>query len=203
MSSGVWWCMLGASPRSAYRHRVRIFAISILGLTLGLAAAGCSSNGEPLGPLAAGRSATIAIESIEGPPPALISKLAANFTEAAEARQLAIVASEDQPNYRVRGYLSPHVERGKTSIAWVWDIYGADMRRVTRITGEEPSDGNARDANTRSDWASVDDRVLRRIAQSGLDRILIFLNASEPAPSASATGAMPRSTVPGSAPPPS
>jgi hypothetical protein len=197
MLSGVWRCTFSASLRGVYRHRVRIFANSFLGLALGLAAAGCSSNGYLLGPLAAGRTATIAIESIEGPPPALTNKLAANLREAAEARQLAIVAREDQANYRVRGYISTHIERGKTSIAWVWDIYGADMRRVARLTGEEPSGSNVHEANVRSDWGTVDDRVLRRIAQSGMDRILVFLNSSEAAMPASATGAIPRSLIPG------
>ena len=114
-----------------------------------------------------------------------------------------IVSIDDQANYRVRGYLSTHVERGKTSITWVWDVYGADMRRVTRITGEEPSDGAAQGANTRNDWAAVDDRMLRRIAQSGMDRILVFLNSTEPVPASSAKGAMPGSTIPGGEPPPS
>lgn len=203
MSSGVWQCTFRALLRNVCRHRVRIILNSILGLTFGAAAAGCSSNGHSFGPLAAGRSATIAIESIEGPPPVLASKLATDLTEAAEARQLTIVSSEDQANYRVRGYISTHVERGKTSVSWVWDIYDADMRRAARITGEEPSSGKAGGGKPRSEWTSVDDRVLRRIAQSGMDRILIFLNSSDTETPASATGAIPNGHILGSASPPS
>ncbi len=169
---------------------------------LGLSAAGCNITGERLGssfgPLAAGRSATIAIESIDGPPPAVARKLAARLSEEAQARRLAVVAGEEPANYRVRGYLSTHVERGKTSITWVWDIYGADKRRALRITGEEPSGNNARDS-----WSGVDESVLRRIAQSGMDRILVFLNSSEPEPLASAPDMAPFSTIPVSQSPPS
>jgi len=187
MLSGIWRCAIGASPRRVYRHRLRVFAVSLIGL----AAAGCNINGERLGPLAAGRSATIAIESIDGPPPAVARKLAAKLSEEAEARRLAVVSGDENSNYRVRGYLSTHVERGRTSIAWVWDIYGNDQRRALRITGEEPSGVNARDG-----WAGVDDRVLGRIAQSGMDRILVFLNSSEPEPPAFTPETAPLSTIP-------
>ena len=181
MWSGVWRCATGALPRRVHRHLIRLFAISMSGL----AAAGCNINGEPLGssfgPLASARTATIAIESIDGPPPALARKVVKTLGEEAEARQLVIVPQEDGAQYRVRGYLSTHVERGKTSITWVWDVYGADKRRALRITGEEPSDTDIRDANKRDDWAAVDERMLRRIAQSGMNRILVFLNSSQSA----------------------
>jgi len=153
---------------------MRVFALSLLGLT----AAACNYNGEPIGPLAANRTATIAIESIDGPPPAVSRRLAINLSEEAEARKLAVVAREEPAQYRLRGYLSPHVERGQTTIIWVWDVYGADKRRALRITGEEPSTNNGGDSS-RDGWGAVDERVLRRIAQSGIDRILIFLNSSE------------------------
>ena len=146
---------------------------------LGLMAAGCSTSGESLGPLAAGRRASISIESIDGPPPALTRKLATTIGEEAEARQFVIVPREEAAQFVVRGYLSTHVERDKTLISWVWDVYGTDKRRAMRITGEEQGAKFARDPNKGDDWAGVDDRVLRRIAQSGMDRILVFLNSSK------------------------
>ena len=175
MSGGVWRCALRALLRGVHRHGTRLLAISLLGLT----AASCGSTGMPLGPLAASRSASIAIESIDGPPPALTRKLATTLGEEAEARQLVVVPREEAAQYRVRGYLSTHVERDKTLISWVWDVYGADKRRAFRITGEERSDSDVRATNKRDAWAAVDDRVLRRIARSGMDRILVYLNSSE------------------------
>jgi hypothetical protein len=87
---------------------------------------------------------------------------------------MTVVPREELAQYRLRGYLTPHVERGTTTITWVWDVYGADKKRVLRITGDEPSGNNSKDA-----WAAVDERVLRRIARNGMDRILIYLSASQ------------------------
>lgn len=165
-------------------------------LLLGLSAAACNYNGEPIGPLAASRGATLAIDSIDGPPQALARKLATSITEEAEARKLAVVPREEAAQYRLRGYLSPHVERGGTAITWVLDVYGADKRRVLRITGDEPSGNNSKDA-----WAAVDERVLRQIARNGMDRILILLNASETSETAAAPIMIPLTTNAASVPP--
>jgi hypothetical protein len=182
MSGGVWRFAFGASLRGVHPQGLRLFVISMLGIFLGFAAAGCSRSGESLGPLAASRRASIAIESIDGPPPAFTRKLATTIGEEAEARQFVVVPREEAAQYVVRGYLSTHVDHNKTSISWVLDVYGADKRRAIRITGEELGSKVARDANKGDDWAGIDERVLRRIAQSGMDRILVFLNSSEAEP---------------------
>jgi hypothetical protein len=141
---------------------------------IGLSAAACQFNGEPLATTPTAPRATIAIESIDGPPQALVRKLATDLGEEAETRKLAVVARNEPAQYHMRGYLTPHVERGTTTITWVWDVYGADKKRLLRITGDEVSGNNSKDA-----WAAVDERVLRRIARNGMDRILIFLSASQ------------------------
>ena len=82
MLSGVWRCAFSAPLRGVHRHRFRLFAVSMLGLSV----AGCSTSGETFGPLAASRRASIAIESIDGPPPALTRKLATKMGEEAEVR---------------------------------------------------------------------------------------------------------------------
>lgn len=178
MSGGVWRCAFGASLRGVHRHGLSLLAISLVSLS----AAGCSTSGETLGPLASSRKASIAIESIDGPPPALTRKLATTIGEEAEARQLVVVPREEAAQYFVRSYLSTHVEHDKTSVSWVWDVYGADKRRALRITGEEESGKNVRQANKNDDWAGVDERVLRRIARVGMDRILVYLNTAEAEP---------------------
>jgi hypothetical protein len=89
---------------------------------LGLSVAGCSTSGEKFGPLAASRRASIAIESIDGPPPALTRKLATTMGEEAEVRKFLIVSRDEAAQFIVRSYLSTHVERDKTSISWVWDV---------------------------------------------------------------------------------
>jgi hypothetical protein len=196
MASRVWRRPFAPSC-CVRRHQVRVIAAALLGLATGA----CAYNGQPIGPFAASRNTTIAIESIEGPPPALAGTLAANLKEAAEARQLAIVAREEQAQYRLRGYLTTHAEHGKTSVSWVWDIYGSDQRRAARITGEEPGRDKAGDKSADA-WAAVDDRVLRRIAQSGVDRVLLFLNTAETSKPAFAMGVFPREIIQASGAPP-
>jgi hypothetical protein len=151
-------------------------------LVLAAGAAGCTTAGSPGGLFAGGRGATIAFESIDGPPPGVFQKLVSTLGEEAEARKVAVVSREGAASYRVRAYLSAQVERGKTSIAWVWDVYDADKRRALRIAGQEPSDLPA-GPKGRDAWSAADDRMLRQIARNGLDRVAAFLNGSEqPAP---------------------
>ena len=174
---------LAAAPRCGVcRQHLHLTVL----LLLGLIAAGCALEGQSPGPLAAGRTATIAIESIEGPPPAVSKRLVAELTQAAEARQLAVVSVEDQPIYRLHAYFTPYVENGKTSIAWVWDLYGPDERRAARLTGAEPSGPSSKD-----DWAAVDDHVVQRIARSGIDRVLMYLNGDDTSPRTPSVGTVP------------
>jgi len=169
MLSRVWRCAARAL-QCWNRGRASVLALAIAGL----AVAGCDINGQPMGPLAAGRTATIAIESIEGPPQAVTRRLAIDLGEEAETRKLVIVSGDEAAQYRLRGYLSTHVEHGKSSIVWVWDMYGNDKRRALRITGEEQSANDSHDA-----WAAVNEGVLRKIARSGMDRILVYLNSTD------------------------
>jgi hypothetical protein len=99
-------------------------------------------------------------------------KLVQDLSEEAEARQLAVVSREGAARYRIRGYLAVHVRRGRTTIAWVWDIYDADQNRALRISGEEDAGHAGKDA-----WADTEDQVLRRISRAGVDRLVSFLAA--------------------------
>ena len=51
-------------------------------------------------------------------------------------RNLAVVSREGQAAaYRVRFYLAAEVVRGKTMIAWVWDVYDRDQQRALHVSG--------------------------------------------------------------------
>ena len=78
----------------------------------------------------------------------------------------------------MRSYLSAQVSRGRTTIAWVWDVYDRDQRRALRLSGEEPGGKAGRDA-----WATADDQVMRRIAQAGLSGLNGMINGTAPAES--------------------
>jgi hypothetical protein len=120
--------------------------------------------------------ATVAFETIDGPPPAVFQRLVATLNDEATARRLPVVSRAEPATYRIRGYVSAVVDRRKVSFAWVWDVYDADKRRALRIAGEEPAEGRPRDA-----WSAANATVLRRIAQNGMDGIAAFLGTPAPA----------------------
>jgi hypothetical protein len=90
-------------------------------------------------------------------------------------RSLSIVSREGTASYRVRSYLAAEVNRGRTTIAWVWDVYDQNQQRTLRLSGQEPAGKAERDA-----WTSVDDLVLRKIAQAGLSGLANMINGTPP-----------------------
>ncbi len=148
---------------------------------LALCAAGCSTA--PQGPIAAApvRGATVAFESIDGPPESIFNKLVQDLNEEATAHQMAVVSRNGPAQYRVRGYLAAVVEgrRRTTAISWVWDVYDADQQRALRLSGEELASSGGQGT-----WAAADDGVLRRIARTGMDQLAAFLAAPGAQPAA-------------------
>ncbi|MEA2990824.1 MAG: hypothetical protein QOG83_3535 [Alphaproteobacteria bacterium] len=152
-------------------------------LVVALATAGCSTIGGQIpASVADARGATIAFESIEGPPVPIFHKFVRDLDEEAAARQIVIVPRGSEALYRIRGYLATNAEPGTMSIAWAWDVYDANQRRAFRLSGEE------RVAAPRGSWAAPDDQVLRRIARSSMDQFVGFI--------ATRTSAAPESTMP-------
>jgi hypothetical protein len=96
-----------------------------------------------------------------------------------------IVQRDGSAAYHVRTYLSAQVRRGRSVIAWAFDVYDRDQQRTLRLTGEEPAGKAGRDA-----WSAADDQVLRRIAQAGLSGMASNLGTgeSQPAPQAPSRG---------------
>jgi hypothetical protein len=180
--------MRDASTRLKAASRAAIAAMLLAACALG----GCASTGG--GPasgafaMAGGGAATVAFESIDGPPPAVFDRMVGVLDTESKLRNLAIVSRENAATYRVRSYLSAQVVRGRTMIAWVWDVYDGSQQRALRLSGEEPAGKVGRDA-----WAAADDLVLRKIAQAGLSGLSSMINgtpadAPVPAPAAPAPG---------------
>jgi hypothetical protein len=88
-------------------------------------------------------------------------------------RSLSIVSRQGSAAYRVRSYLSAQVIRGKTVIAWVWDVYDRDQQRTLRLSGQELGGKGGRDP-----WSAADDLVLRKIAQAGLSGLAGMINGT-------------------------
>src|SRR5450432_4777924 len=147
-------------------------AALLLAIACGLG--GCASGGASLGSLVqSGSGTTVAFESIDGPPPQIFDRMVNVLDTESKLRNLSIVSREGSASYRVKSYLAAQVSRGRTTIAWVWDVYDRDQQRALRLSGEEPAGKAGRDA-----WAAADDVVLRRIAQAGLTGLSGMINGT-------------------------
>jgi len=165
-------------PRPLETATRRVMPGGIL-LALAMTLGGCasSSNQPSLAFASTGSGSTIAFESVDGPPPQVFERLVRVIDTESQGRSLAVVSREAPAAYRIRTYLSAQVRRGKTVIAWVWDVYDRNQERTVRLSGEEMAGKAGRDA-----WAAADDALLRRIAQSGLNGLSGALNGTSPAP---------------------
>jgi hypothetical protein len=156
------------APRAA-------IAATLLAIACGLG--GCAGGGAGSDSFAmAGSGPTVAFESIDGPPPPVFERMVNVLDSESKLRNLSIVSREGSASYRVRSYLSAQVSRGRSTIAWVWDVYDRDQQRALRLSGEEPAGKAGRDA-----WAAADDLLLRKIAQAGLSGLSGLVNGTAPA----------------------
>jgi hypothetical protein len=158
------------APRAA-------MAAALLAMACGLggcAAGGAVSNSFAMANTSSGP--TIAFESIDGPPPQVFDRMVGVLDSESKLRSLSIVSREGTAAYRIRSYLAAQVSHGRTTIAWVWDVYDQNQQRALRLSGEEPAGKAGRDA-----WAAADDLVLRKIAQAGLSGLSAMINGTAPA----------------------
>ena len=152
----------------------------------GCASGGAASNSYAMASTGGGGGSTVAFESIDGPPPQVFDRMVNVLDSESKLRNLSIVSREGGASYRVRSYLSAQVVRGKTVIAWVWDVYDNNQQRALRLSGEEAGGKAGRDA-----WAAADDLVLRKIAQAGLSGLTGMINGTPdatPAPAPARSG---------------
>jgi hypothetical protein len=151
-------------------------AIAAALLMAACALGGCASGGavnDSFAMASSGGAATVAFESIDGPPPQVFDRMVSVLDSESKLRNLSIVSREGGASYHVRSYLSAQVVRGRTMIAWVWDVYDNNQQRALRLSGEEPAGKAGRDA-----WAAADDLVLRKIAQAGLSGLSGMINGT-------------------------
>jgi hypothetical protein len=155
------------------------FAAVLLAIACALGGcAGSAAVGGSFAMASSGAATTVAFESIDGPPPQIFDRMVDVLDSESKLRNLSIVSREGPASYRVRSYLAAEVSHGRTSIAWVWDVYDRDQQRSLRLSGEEPAGKAGRDP-----WTAADDLVLRKIAQAGLSGLSAMINGT-PAPDA-------------------
>jgi hypothetical protein len=145
----------------------------VVASALGGCAGGGATGSSSYAMASTGSGPTVAFESIDGPPPQVFDRMVSVLDSESKLRNLSIVSREGGASYRVRSYLSAQVVRGRTVIAWVWDVYDNNQQRTLRLSGEEATGKAGRDA-----WAAADDLVLRKIAQAGLSGLSGMVNGT-------------------------
>ena len=148
-------------------------ALLAVSCALGGCAGGGATGSGSYAMASTGSGPTVAFESIDGPPPQVFDRMVGVLDSESKLRNLSIVSREGGAAYRVRSYLSAQVVRGRTVIAWVWDVYDNNQQRALRLSGEEAAGKAGRDA-----WAAADDLVLRKIAQAGLSGLSGMINGT-------------------------
>ena len=177
-----------------YRTGRAAIAAALLAVACGLGgcAGGAATDSYAMASSGSANGATVAFESIDGPPPQIFDRMVGVLDSESKLRNLSIVSREGRASYRVRSYLSAQVVRGKAVIAWVWDVYDNNQQRALRLSGEEATGKAGRDA-----WAAADDLVLRKIAQAGLSGLSGMINgAPDAAPAPGPAVASMESAVP-------
>lgn len=170
----------------------RVLRSALVAVACSAGLAGCTSGAldlAALGPPGGIRGpATVAFESIDGPPEAVFHRLVDRLGQEAGARQVAMVSRGQPAQYRIRGYVAAHVQGARTTLSWVWDVFTeGGHERVARFSGEVPG------AAAERAWAAADDAAVARMAQDGMSRLGAFLAAGAPADGAAAAvaGAQP------------
>ncbi len=167
---------LGRGRRAA-RAASRSISAAGLAIAAALTLAACNPDNKPTVAAVQPRGATVAFESIDGPPQAQFRTLVQDLNSEAQARRLAVMAREQSSAYRVRGYLAATVNRGKTTISWVWDVFDRAERRALRITGSETAK-----RGQGKGWQAADNAMMQRIAKSSMDELAAFLTSPAVAP---------------------
>jgi hypothetical protein len=125
--------------------------------------------------------ATVAIASVDGPPPEVSSGFRQSFDEATAARRIA-VAAPAKARYLVRGYLTASLIEGGAEVDVVWDVFTPDKKRAQRLSDAIAVKGAGDDA-----WAMIDDSALNSIAGKCADDLAAYLsNTPEAAPASAA-----------------
>ena len=86
-------------------------------------------------------------ESIDGPPPQVFDRMVDVLDSEIEAAQpRRSCRAKARPPTACAAISRRRSCRGRTMIAWVWDVYDGNQQRALRLSGEEPAGKAGRDA---------------------------------------------------------
>lgn len=134
-----------------------------------LALGGCQTDRQGMANSVQPRGATVAFDSIDGLPANQFRNLVDDLNQEAQSRRIAVLPRAQTAAYRVRGYFAAAVEKGRTTVSWVFDVFDRDEHRALRISGSAPVSGK--------DWAAADTGLMQKVAQSSMNELAGFLTS--------------------------
>jgi hypothetical protein len=149
----------------------------------------CNNGSQPNIAAVQTHGASVAFASIDGLPQGQFQTLVQDLNKEAQTRRLAVASREQPSAYRVRGYLAAVVDRGKTTISWVWDVFDRNKQRALRISGSEVAKGGQ---GAGRGWQAADNAMLQRIAHASMGELAAFLTSPTVAPAAAPAASGPR-----------
>ena len=139
-------------------------------LATGLAACQTAGGGGSF----SGAGVPVAVETLEGAPEGMSSRVQQAITTQASARSIEVVPPQSDPRFRLRGYLTAYANDDGTALTFVWDVFDSSRKRAQRVTtttqtsrraGEEP-------------WAAISDADINNAAGKSMDGVAAFLAAA-------------------------
>jgi hypothetical protein len=178
--------LLIEASKASLRAGAAALALLVAGATLG----GCVDvAGDPPDPDARAQfvrrddanmaSAGLAVVSVDGAPAGRAEQFTEALTQAAAARQIAVVDPKTA-RYLARGYLTASLIEGGTEIDFVWDVFTPDKRRVQRLSDALAVRGTGDDP-----WAMISDAALDSVAAKCADELAAYLSNTPEAASTS------------------
>lgn len=117
----------------------------------------------------------VAFDTLEGAPEPVLSKVTAEVNSQASARRIEIVSSEEQPRYRLKGYLTAYPsEDGETTLAFVWDVFDSSKKRAQRVSTTTVAKGQSSDP-----WSQIGETQIAKAASDSMNEVASFLAAGQ------------------------
>ena len=178
----------------AARCGVRRIALPLVGGLLALMLAGCETSSNSSGNAVVGsltgtqqqqvQAKPVAFAPVIGAPAKVSSKMNESLAAAAGQKNIRVASSQDA-EYTIRGYLVAAADAKGTKLSYIWDITDKSGKRAKRLQGDELIEGK----KGGDPWALVDDAAIQRIAAKTTEEIGSWMSAGAATASANATAA--------------
>ena len=133
---------------------------------------------------AAVQAKPVAFAPVIGAPAKVSSKMNESLAAAAGQKNIRVASSQDA-EYTIRGYLVAAADAKGTKLSYIWDITDKSGKRAKRLQGDELIEGK----KGGDPWALVDDAAIQRISAKTADEISSWMSTGGTATAANAPAA--------------